>query len=154
MNPTFEKLMAKKKAQGDKMSPMEQKAKGSVLSELMQSMDGMDTDKLQGMKKVTVAAPDKEGLEAGLSKAADLVQKGPLHAMSHDEVGDSGNEPDESDQDASDENHDSDEDPAHEADESPETEADEQSHEEESPEELQAQLEEIHAKLKKHAMRG
>lgn len=153
MNPTFQKLMEKKKSSGDKMSPVEQKAKGSVLSDLMSSMDGMDKDKLAGMKKVTVAAPDKAGLEHGLDMAADLVQKGPLKAMSHDEVGDSGNEPDESNQDESEENHESDEDPAHEENESAETEADEKSHEE-SPEEIHAKIQELQAKLQKHAMRG
>lgn len=154
MNPTFQKLMAKKKETGDKMSPVEQKAKGSVLSDLMSSMDGIDKEKLSGMKKVTVAAPDKAGLEHGLDMAANLVQKGPLKAMSHDEVGDSGNEPDESDQDESEENHESDQDPAHEANESAETESDEESHDEDSPESIHAKIQELQAKLQKHAMRG
>lgn len=144
MNPTFQKLMAKKKAEGSKMSPVEQKAKGSVLSDLMGSMDGMDKEKLAGMKKVTVAAPDKSGLEHGLDMASNMVEKGPLETMSHDEVGDSENDSEESDQDEYEENHESDQDPAHE-----ETQEDE-----ESPESIHAKIQELQAKLQKHSMRG
>jgi hypothetical protein len=97
----LKKLIAKKKASGEELSPAERMAKSSVLSHLMDDMDGMGADKVMGLKKVTVAAPDKKGLEEGLKKASDLVDKGPLHSEDEDEVshqGDDGNEDEPRDQ--------------------------------------------------------
>jgi len=37
----------------------------------------MMADDMKSMKKVTVAAPDQEGLEAGLEKAKDVVEEMP-----------------------------------------------------------------------------
>jgi len=45
------------------------------LRDLAASMMGEDLDDLEEMKKVTVAAKDKEGLKAGLKKAQELVNK-------------------------------------------------------------------------------
>lgn len=44
-----------------------------LLKELQRVMGGSMADELRGMKKVTVASPDKEGLEAGLEKAKEMV---------------------------------------------------------------------------------
>lgn len=92
------KIIAKKKAQGQTMSKPEMDAKKSVLEHLMSDMDDLGADKVNGIKKVTVAAPDKQGLEHGLAQAANLVEKGPLHSMDEDDVadeGDFGNEQDD-----------------------------------------------------------
>lgn len=71
----FEKLM--KKGEVKKMDPDVKSSKMSVLKELHKMMGGMMGDDLKqhmgGLKKVTVAAPDKEGLEMGLNKAEELL---------------------------------------------------------------------------------
>lgn len=62
------------------MEDMKKKAKLKALEGLKQvAMDMMgenfkkDKSELDGLKKVTVAAPDKEGLEKGLEKAKELA---------------------------------------------------------------------------------
>lgn len=67
-----------------KMSKMDIEAKKDVLKELLQEMTGLMREKnkngieeMRKMKKVSVMAPDKEGLEEGLEKAQELVHKGP-----------------------------------------------------------------------------
>lgn len=72
MNEAFKKMLAKKKGSGDGMSSGRQKARGSVLDDLMGNMDSRDGQKL-GMKKVSVMAPSEEGLEEGLNKAKEVV---------------------------------------------------------------------------------
>jgi hypothetical protein len=158
----FKKLMAKKMAEGKTMSPSHMKAKGSVLHDLMGELGKMGADHLQGMKKVTVASDSKEGLQHGLKSAANLVDKGPLHAITHDSMGDSGNEPDQQDGDEASENHNPDMDPAHEATEGADTEAaeqigrtgDEGEHESTSThdgvEPLKSRIAELEAELAKH----
>lgn len=76
MNPKFIELLKKKKAEGKEVEPMEAKAKGNVLGDLMADMGEMGKDKLKGgmVKKVTVAAPSEKGLEEGLEKAKELVE--------------------------------------------------------------------------------
>lgn len=57
---------------------MKKKAMKKVLMELMSMMDEMEGegygDELSSLKKVTVAAPDEEGLKKGLSKAEQLLK--------------------------------------------------------------------------------
>ena len=65
----FDKLLEKK---GRPLSPVEQRAKGDVLSGLSDGSDAMG-DKLAGLKKVSVAAPSEKGLEKGLNKAKELL---------------------------------------------------------------------------------
>jgi hypothetical protein len=65
------KLMEKK---GKKISPIEQKAKSDVLSKLQGEASDSMGEKLSGLQKVSVAAPDKDGLKAGLEKAEDLLE--------------------------------------------------------------------------------
>lgn len=87
------KLMAKKKS--DK--PLDEgykTAKMSMLQALKDEMGKMMGDDLKAgtMKKVEVAAPDKEGLSEGLDKAKDLVQ-GDDESAEGDEEAAEGEEP-------------------------------------------------------------
>lgn len=70
MHDKLKKLIEKKKMKGDDLSDNEAKAKGSVLKELIGDMAGEMGGKL---KKVTVAAPSKAGLEKGLDKAKQMM---------------------------------------------------------------------------------
>ena len=70
MHDKLKKLIDKKKARGGEMSSNEQKAKGSVLKELIGDMAGEMGGKL---KKVTVASSSKKGLEKGLDKAKEMM---------------------------------------------------------------------------------
>lgn len=75
MNDKLSKLMEKKKGAGE-MDPMHKAAKMSMLESLRNEMSGMMKGDLNGdnkMHSVEVAAPDKEGLAAGLDKAKDMV---------------------------------------------------------------------------------
>lgn len=72
MDSMLKKLMEKK--QGGKMDPEYKSAKMGVLKELHKTMGGMMGDDVKGLKKVTVAAPDKAGLKLGLSKAEEVVE--------------------------------------------------------------------------------
>lgn len=69
-------LMDKKK--GEKaLDPMDKEAKMNMLKALHKEMTGMMSDELKNpasVKKVEVAAPDKEGLKAGLDKAKEVVE--------------------------------------------------------------------------------
>lgn len=71
MDKMLEKLMAKKK--DSPMSPEYKKTKMDVLKALHGEMGNMMKGDLEGLKKVTVAAPDADGLALGLDKAKDLV---------------------------------------------------------------------------------
>jgi hypothetical protein len=57
---------------------MKKKALKRSLMQLMDLMDEMESEdygeKLGSLKKVTVAAPDEEGLKKGLSKAEQLLK--------------------------------------------------------------------------------
>jgi len=70
----FDKLLEKK---GKKLSGVEQRAKGDVLSGLKYGPADALSEKLAGLKKVSVAAPTQEGLEEGLDKAKELVSDFP-----------------------------------------------------------------------------
>lgn len=67
--------MEKKKAK--KLSDNEVKAKSSVLKDLSDTASEMMKDRLSGLKKVSVAAPSKEGLQEGLKLAEKLTEKMP-----------------------------------------------------------------------------
>jgi hypothetical protein len=59
----------------DDMKKMAMKKSLMQLIDLMDDMEGDSYgDELKGMKKVTVAAPDEEGLKKGLSKAEQLLK--------------------------------------------------------------------------------
>jgi hypothetical protein len=138
MHP-LHKLMAKKKSEGKKLSPMEKKGKEDTLQSLIDDMMSMDGDKVKGLKKVTVASNSPKGLEKGLDKAKELVGHAPMsEEMMSDEEMPEGEEMMEEEM------------PEHEAEESPEME--EAEHEEEgseSAEELEAEIEKLKEKLAK-----
>lgn len=75
MSELLGKLMAKK-GRDENMSPEHKQAKMKVLKDLHDEMSKMMSGDLHGLKKVTVAAPDKQGLQEGLSKAQDLMSHG------------------------------------------------------------------------------
>ena len=56
------------------MDPIEKEAKMSAVSAMKQMAEDAMSDKLGGLKKVTVAADSEEGLKEGLEKAEDVVE--------------------------------------------------------------------------------
>ncbi len=74
----LEKLLMKKKKDGPEMDEKTMQAKEEILMELIEEMMDMRGKKLmgdmEGMKKVTVASPSKEGLEEGLEKAKEMME--------------------------------------------------------------------------------
>ncbi len=72
MDEMLKKLMERKKA--GKMPAEYKSAKMGVLKDLHGEMSKLIGDDLKGMKKVTVASPDTEGLKMGLEKAEELVE--------------------------------------------------------------------------------
>lgn len=52
-------------------------AKMGALSGLRDEMKGLLAGEVKGLKKVTVAAPDKKSLKAGLDKAEEMVSEQP-----------------------------------------------------------------------------
>lgn len=74
-------MMEAKKSVGEEMSPEHLKALRDVLDELI-AMSSEEAGKqvksgMEGLQKVTVAAPNKEGLEKGLEKAQEVVDEVP-----------------------------------------------------------------------------
>lgn len=67
-------LMKKKKEKSGKMSDSYKSAKMSMLDALKSEMSGMMADDMKGLKKVTVAAKDEQGLKEGLEKAEDMIE--------------------------------------------------------------------------------
>lgn len=78
MHPKFQKLLEKKKKEGKSLSDVEKEAKMGVVDDMKKmAMDEMSNDLHRGLKKVTVASGDKEGLKKGLDKAKELLDKAP-----------------------------------------------------------------------------
>lgn len=139
------KLIMKKKGEGEELSPDHAEAKSSMLQKLMDDMDSMGSDKLKGLKKVTVASNSPVGLQAGLEKAKELVKHkdGSIPEHETDSI-----DPEFHKEDG--EESEDEESPEHEAMESPEMEAHEHSigeDEENDPEALRAKIRELEAKL-------
>lgn len=59
-----------------KLSPLDQKASLKALGDFRSEAQKLMKDKMNGLKKVTVASDSKEGLKEGLEKAEDLLSKG------------------------------------------------------------------------------
>lgn len=72
----MKQLMSMKKNK-DKLDPMYKDAKMGSLQQLKDVAAGMMGDDVKGMKKVTVAAPDKAHLEEGLDKAKQMLSGEP-----------------------------------------------------------------------------
>ena len=71
------KMMAKKKDKGE-MSKEDKQAKMDVLKELLEmAMEKSGMDVSEGMKQLTIAAPDKEGLMEGMEKAEEMMDEMP-----------------------------------------------------------------------------
>jgi hypothetical protein len=145
----FKKLIEKKKKeQGGDMDHIHAAAKGSVLHDLMSQMDGINGDKVKGLKKVVVASNDKEGLEHGLDKAKSLLGKmkddSDTEGYDYQDAEGPEHEPTEHEEENGKE-----ESPEHEASESPEEEMVEHEGDDQSSEDEKfATLEKEHAKLK------
>jgi len=77
MKGRLHELMMKKMKEGKTIDPdsKEARAKADVLNEIKEMMNEIEGGKLKGLKKVTVAAPSQEGLEAGLEKAQEVVEE-------------------------------------------------------------------------------
>ena len=115
--------MAKAMKGKEKLSENSKKAKTSVIEAMRDMASKAMGDKLHGLKKVTVAAPDEEGLSKGLETAHELVGKMPEQESEEGE-----------------------ESAEHEASETPEEESAE--HEEPTtPEEIEAKIAELKQKL-------
>lgn len=72
MKKELMRLMEKKK--GKELDSVEQEARLNVLDDLRKvAMDEMG-ERLKGLKKITVAAEDKEGLKQGLEKAEEILE--------------------------------------------------------------------------------
>ena len=131
----MEKLLAKKAKSGKELSDNEREAKMSVVSGLRDMAQSMMGDKLKGLKKVTVASNDEQGLKSGLEKAKSMLSdmpKDPFHE-SQDAESES---PARAEEGAEDE--------SHELGESEEEESSEHQPEEElSEEEINAKLEHL-----------
>lgn len=67
----MKEMFAKKKKIGD----VEKEAKMGVMKEISDMAGAAMGDKLKGLKKVSVMSDSKEGLDAGLSKAKDMLDK-------------------------------------------------------------------------------
>lgn len=67
-------FMFKKKMKSEGMNPIEKEAKMAAVSEMKKMAEDAMSEKLGGLKKVTVAAPDDESLKQGLEKAEDIVE--------------------------------------------------------------------------------
>lgn len=156
------KHLAKKGAKD--LDPMEKDAKMGVIGELGRQASSMLGDKIHPLKKVTVASDSKEGLKAGLDKAAGLVNHGLDHEHDPEKMVESAEEELHADLDHDNEEgesaahkqavlgHHSEMDaegsPAEEAAESPHQESEEDvaaEHADHSPEELDAKIAHLHA---------
>lgn len=72
MDDKLKRLMDLKKHSRE-ISPVEQKAKLDVLGKLSDEMNSAMSNKMKGLKKVTVASNDPKGLEDGLAKAQQMI---------------------------------------------------------------------------------
>jgi cobalamin biosynthesis protein CobT len=83
------KSLMKKKKDGKELDPQYKDAKMGVLKEIHKmASDDMGAD-LKGLKKVTVAAPDKSGLAQGLDAAKEIVGQGAEEGSAEEESAES-----------------------------------------------------------------
>lgn len=73
----FHKLLKKKLDEGHTLHPAERDAKMGVLKDLHKMASDSMADKIHGIKKVSVMAPDEEGLSHGLDAAKHIVSDMP-----------------------------------------------------------------------------
>lgn len=72
MHDKMMKMLGKKRS----LSENEKKAKMDVMGELRDSAASAMSDKMDGLKKVSVMSDSKEGLKHGLDKAKSMFNKG------------------------------------------------------------------------------
>lgn len=73
LNKMMEKLLAKKRAGGDELDDAEKNAKMHVINAMRDMASSAMGEKLQGLKKVSVASDSDEGLAHGLDKAKEIL---------------------------------------------------------------------------------
>jgi hypothetical protein len=136
---SLQKLMAKKKSEGKKLSGAEKKGKEDTLQSLIDDMMGMDGEKVKGLKKVTVASNSPKGLSKGLDKAKELIGNAPTGGLEDgEEEMPEGEEMMEEEM------------PEGESEESPEMESEEAEDESlDTEEEIEAEIEKLKEKLEK-----
>jgi len=136
---SLNKLMAKKKSEGKKISGAEKKGKEDTLQSLIDDMMGMDGEKVKGLKKVTVASNSPKGLSKGLEKAKELIGDAPTGGLEDgEEEMPEGEEMMEEEM------------PEGESEESPEMESEEAEDESlDTEEEIEAEIEKLKEKLEK-----
>jgi hypothetical protein len=136
---SLQKLMAKKKSEGKKISGAEKKGKEDTLQSLIDDMMGMDGEKVKGLKKVTVASNSPKGLSKGLEKAKELIGDAPTGGLEDgEEEMPEGEEMMEEEM------------PEGESEESPEMESEEAEDESlDTEEEIEAEIEKLKEKLEK-----
>lgn len=79
-------MLAEKSSGKSEMNDKEKMAKMDVLKELMElAMEQTGEDVKEGMKKITVASPSKEGLMKGLEKAEDMMEESSEDEMMSEE---------------------------------------------------------------------
>ena len=66
----FKRMLEKKKP----LSDVERDAKSGVLKDLRDYASGLMKERLDGLKKVTVASDSEEGLKEGLEKAEEILE--------------------------------------------------------------------------------
>lgn len=67
-------FMFKKKMKSEGMNAIDKEAKLAAVSEMKKMAEDAMSEKLGGLKKVTVASDSEEGLKEGLEKAEDVVE--------------------------------------------------------------------------------
>lgn len=95
----LEKMLMKGQKHEGEMSKEHLDVKMEMLKELMEHAKKGMGDKilggLEGLKKVTVAAPSKEGLEEGLEKAQELLHSKEMPEMEEESEEESEEQPEE-----------------------------------------------------------
>ena len=137
-SPKFNKLMQEKKMKGHTLSGAEKKAREETLGSLSDHMNDLESDKVKGLKKVTVASNSPKGLKKGVDMLKEGMEgEGPLSKImsADDEMMEAGDELAQSD--------------ALDTEESPEAELAEHEGEEEGMEEKDAKIAELEAKIAK-----
>lgn len=82
MHDKMKKMMNSKK--GKKLSDVERDAKMSVVENLKQMASNMMSDKVKGLKKVTIASNDEDGLKEGLEKAEEIIDRDAVNGSAED----------------------------------------------------------------------
>lgn len=77
MNDKMMQMLMARKKEGKDLSAPDKKAKLEALTGMKSMASDMMSDKLKGLKKVTVASNDPQGLKSGLEKAKEMIEGSP-----------------------------------------------------------------------------